>query len=185
MMTIRDHFRAARPLRLFGIGFAASAAVLAGAQHIAAQAIASHDTTAPVNFAADHMELQDKQKRVVLSGNVDITQADLRLRAARTTLAYTDQGSLKIQRIDATGGVRVTRGNETARGDAAVYDFNKRIVTMVGNVALTRGTDTLNGGRLVIDLNSGVSSVDGTASGAAASSSGGRVMGSFRVSSQN
>ena len=58
----------------------------------------------------------------------------------------------KIQRIDATGGVTVTRGNETARGDVAVYDFNRRIITMAGNVALRRGGDTLNGGRLTIDL---------------------------------
>lgn len=183
MSTITDHIRAARPLRSFVIGFAASAALIAGAQHIAAQAIASHDSKAPVNFAADHIELQDKQKRVVLSGDVDITQANLRLRAARTTLAYTDQGTLKIQRIDATGGVQVTRGNESGRGDAAVYDFDRKLITMVGNVTLRRGSDTLNGGRLVIDLNSGVSSLDGRSGGAAAtSSSGGRVSGTFQVS---
>jgi len=178
-----DQIRAARPFRSFAIGFAASAAVIAGAQHLAAQAIASHDSKAPVNYAADHMELQDKQKRVVLSGNVEITQAGLTMRAARTTVAYSDAGELRIQRIDATGGVTVTRGNESARGNAAVYDFNRKIITLVGNVALRRGTDTLNGGRLVIDLNSGVSSVDGSASGAAASSSGGRVTGSFKVNS--
>lgn len=172
---IRVRMRTARALRSFGIGFAVSVALVAGAQHLAAQAIASHNSSAPVDFSADHMELQDKQKRVVLSGNVDITQADLRLRAARTTLAYTDQGALKIQRIDATGGVLVTRGNESGRGDAAVYDFNRKIITMAGNVTLRRGNDTLNGGRLVIDLNSGVSSVDG------GSGKSGRVTGTFKV----
>ncbi|MDE2561257.1 MAG: OstA family protein [Sphingomonadales bacterium] len=185
MSPIFDQIRAARPLRTFVIGFAASAALIAGAQHIAAQAIASHDSQAPVNFAADHIELQDKQKRVVLSGDVDITQANLRLRAARTTLAYTDDGALKIQRIDATGGVLVTRGNESGRGDAAVYDFDRKIITMVGNVSLRRGNDTLYGGRLVIDLNSGMSSIDGRSSGAATGSSGGRVSGTFQVSGGN
>ena len=126
--------------------------------------------------------MQDKQKRVVLSGNVDITQAGLRLRAARTTVAYSDAGSLKIQRIDATGGVNVTRGGETARGDAAVYDFNRRIITMAGNVALRRGTDTLNGGRLVIDLNTGLSSVDGRGG---SGGGGGRVSGTFAAPKKN
>ena len=144
----------------------------------------------PPNYAADRIELQDKQNRVVLSGNVDITQAGLTLRAARTTVAYTDAGSLQIQRIDATGGVVVTRGNERASGDVAVYDFNRKIITMAGNVALRRGTDTLNGGRLVIDLTTGISNIDGRAGVSAASASagiqpgartGGRVSGSFSV----
>jgi len=184
MTTLIEAFRAGRPLRSLAIGFAASATLVAGAQHLAAQAIAGHNSNAPVNYAADRIELQDKQNRVVLSGNVDITQAELQLRAARTTVAYTDAGSLQIQRIDALGGVVVTRGNERASGDAAVYDFNRRIITMVGNVALRRGTDTLNGGRLVIDLATGISNIDGRSSGGAtgqagSNGTGGRVSGSF------
>lgn len=167
--------------------FLATGAGLVGVQHLGAQAIAGHDSNAPVNYAADRIELQDKAKRVVLSGNVDISQGGLRMRAARTTVAYTDAGSLKIQRLDATGGVTVTRGNESARGDVAVYDFNRRIITMAGGVALRRGTDTLNGGRLVMDLNSGISSIDGRAGGSSSAvggtstGRGGRVSGSFSV----
>lgn len=138
--------------------------------------VAGFNSNAPVNYAADRIELQDKAKRVILSGNVDVTQGDLRITAARTTVAYTDNGGVKIQRIDATGGVTVHRGNETARGDVAVYDFNARVITMAGNVRLVRaGGDTLNGGRLTINLASGVASVTG------GGSSGGRVTGSFSV----
>ncbi len=169
-------------------GFALGTALVALGQ-AGAQAIAGHNSNAPVNYAADRIELQDRQKRVVLSGNVDITQGGLRVRAARTTVAYSDTGSLSIQRLDATGGVTVTRGDESATGDVAIYDFNRRIITMAGGVALRRGGDTLNGGRLVIDLTSGVSSVDGRAGGSSSAlgtnststSSGGRVTGSFSV----
>ncbi len=174
-------------------GFALGAAGLGLMSRSDAQAIAGFNTNSPVNYAADRIELQDRQNRVVLSGNVDITQADLRLRAARTTVAYSDAGSLKIQRIDATGGVTVARGNETASGAVAIYDFNRRIITLAGNVALRRGADTLNGGRLTIDLNTGVSSVDGRAGGsssaagspAGSSSNGGRVTGTFSVPKRN
>ena len=159
-----------------------------GAMQIHAQAIAAHDSRAPVTYAADRIELQDRQDRVVLSGNVNITQAGLTMRAARTLVNYSDAGALEIQRIMATGGVTVTRGNESASGDIAVYDFARRIITMAGDVQLKRGSDTLNGGRLVIDLASGVSSVDGrisgssSASGEGASSGGtGRVSGTFSV----
>src|SRR5690606_38538619 len=106
------------------------AAALAGLQQLGAQSIPGHDSNAPVNYAADRIELQDKQKRVVLSGNVDISQGGLRMRAARTTVAYTDTDALRIQRMDATGGVVVIRDGETARGDVAIYDFNREIITM-------------------------------------------------------
>ena len=174
-----------RMLRSAAIGFAGTLA-LAGGVALYAQAIAGHNSDAPVNYAADRIELQDRQNRVVLSGDVRIEQAGLTLTAARTLVDYTDAGSLRIQRIMATGGVNVSRGNERARGNVAVYDFNRRIITMAGDVRLNRGSDTLNGGRLVIDLRSGVSSVDGRASGSssvtgAQSGSGGRVTGTFSV----
>ena len=143
-----------------------------------AQGIAGFNSNQPVDYAADRIELQDKQKRVVLSGDVQITQGDLRLTAQRTTVAYTDTGGLRIQRIDATGGVVVTRGSERASGAAGVYDFNRRVIILSGGVALRRGGDTLNGGRLTIDLNTGLSSVDG---GGARGAQGGRVTGRFSV----
>ena len=173
-------------LRRFAIAFFATIALLGGIV-VHAQGLGGHNTRAPVNFAADRIQLQDRSNLVVLAGNVDITQAGLNLRAARTLINYTDAGSLEIQRITATGGVTVTRGNESARGNVAIYDFNRRVITMTGNVRLQRGGDTLNGGRLTIDLQSGISSVDGQASGSSrsgpnsSSNGNGRVTGTFNV----
>ncbi|MCB2088089.1 MAG: LptA/OstA family protein [Sphingomonadaceae bacterium] len=171
----------------WGLGsFVLTCTAMAGIQ-LNAQAIAGHNSRAPVDVGADRIEAQDRQNRVVLSGNVDITQAGLRLRAARTIVDLGGGNTTEIQRITATGGVQVTRGDESASGDVAVYDFNRRIITMAGNVRLRRGSDTLNGGRLVIDLASGVSSVDGRASGSSSvtgsgnEGSGGRVTGRFSV----
>ena len=179
-MTRRPPRPLARAMaRAFAAGFAAAGiAALAFGSTAGAQAISGFNTNQPVDYAADRIELQDRQKRVVLSGDVQITQGDLRLTAGRTTVAYTDNGSLRIQRIDATGGVVVTRGTERASGAAGVYDFNRKVIILSGGVALRRGTDTLNGGRLTIDLNTGLSSVDG---GGARGAQGGRVTGRFSV----
>ncbi len=173
-------------LRGFVGGFALTAAVMLGAGHFASAATISHNSQAPVDFSADHMELQDKQKRVMLTGNVDITQGELRLTADRTLMAYTDVDKLTLQRVDATGHVIVVRPQERASGDVAVYDLNRKLITMVGHVVLHRANgDTLNGGRLVIDLNTGVSNIDGhnatSAGGPGVSNSNGRVSGTFNV----
>jgi len=169
------------PIRTGLAGFALAAAALTGWQQLSAQALGAFNTNAPVDFDADRIELQDKQNRASLVGNVVIRQGDMTLRAARTTIAYTDTGSLQIQRLDAVGGVVVTRGNESARGSAAVYDFNRRVIVMSGNVNLRRGGDSVSGGRLVIDLNTGLSSVDGRGGPAGTSGQTGRVSGTFTV----
>ena len=150
-----------------------------------AQGLANFNTNQPVSFNADRIELQDRQNRVVLSGDVVITQGDLRLTAARTTISYDDTSELTIQRLDATGGVVVTRGDERASGDSGVYDFNRSVIILTGGVAINRGGDRLDGGRLVIDLNSGLSSVDGSGARASGGTSGNRVSGTFAVPESN
>src|ERR1700712_108587 len=96
----------------------------------AAIAQSRHDSSAPIDFAADHIELQDQQNRAILSGNVRITQAEMVLTAARVTVAYTGKvtsGSPQASRIDASGGVTVTRPDQRARGQYGVYDVNRRV----------------------------------------------------------
>ena len=164
-------------------GFFATAALMAGIQ-AGAQGIAAHNSRAPVDFDAGRIELQDRENRVALSGRVTVRQAGLTVQSDRMLVNYTDSGSLDIQRITATGGVTVSRGNERASGDVAIYDLGRRIITMSGNVRLNRGADRLSGGRLVIDLRTGLSSIDGSAAarpGNATEGSSGRVTGSFTV----
>ncbi len=170
-------------------GFAL-AGVVGGVVSAGAQAIASHNTNAPVSFDAGSFTIDDRANRVVLTGNVVVNQAGLTVRSNRMLAQYDDTGSLEVTRITANGGVVVTRGGERASGDVAIYDFNQRVITMAGNVRLSRGSDALSGGRLVIDLESGLSTVDGRSSGGASPASGetgtrgsdGRVRGTFSVS---
>jgi lipopolysaccharide export system protein LptA len=176
---------------LAGAGFAlASLAILStgqGGSTAQAQALANHNSNAPVDFDAGSIEVQDRADRVVLSGGVTVTQAGLTVRAPRMTVAYTRDGGTDVNRLDATGGVTVNKGDETAKGNVAVYDLDKRLITMVGNVQLQQGANHLTGGRLVIDLTSGRATVDGR--GAARGPDGnpvtggtnGRVTGTFNV----
>ncbi|WP_296722415.1 LptA/OstA family protein [Erythrobacter sp.] len=168
---------------VWGLGGVALAAVLAGGMTVQAQSIAGHNSRAPVTYDAERIVLDDRANRVVLSGGVTVTQAGLSIRSDRMLVNFTDAGELEIQRITATGGVTINRGDERATGNNAIYDFNRRIITMAGDVRLRRGGDTLNGGRLVIDLQTGLSSVDGSASGGSApgAPANGRVTGTFTV----
>jgi lipopolysaccharide export system protein LptA len=184
-----------------GFAVTATALNLAGYTTAAvAQVLKGHDSSAPVSVAADRTELQSRVDRVVIAGNVIITQAGLTLNAGRVTIAYSDASGIDINRIDAVGGVVVRKGGETARGNVAIYDLNRSIITMAGNVELTQvGGNRLSGGRLVIDLNSGRATVDGRGNAGPAitnpdgsvmpdtgtGNTGGRVTGTFSVKKKN
>lgn len=145
----------------------------------AAQAFAGHNSAAPVDFEADRIEVLGRADRAVLSGGVVARQANLTLTADRVTVTYTNAQGIEVQRLDATGGVRVSRAGESATGQTAIYDLNQRIITLVGGVRLTRGSDVLRGGRMTIDLSSGRSVLEGSATRQAGG--GGRVSGRFTV----
>ena len=178
-----------KSLALGGASFAlTSLAILAtgGGSPAQAQALANHDSSAPVDFAANVIEVQDRADRVVISGNVRVTQAGMTLTAQRMTVAYTRAGGTDVNRLDASGGVTVTKGDEVAKGNVAIYDLNRRLITMVGNVELRQGANRLSGGRMVIDLNSGRATVDGRGAargpdGRAVEGQNGRVTGTFTV----
>ncbi|ARS28046.1 hypothetical protein KC8_12210 [Sphingomonas sp. KC8] len=142
-------------------------------------ALKGHNSNAPVDVEADRIEVQDRADRAIFSGNVNVRQGDMAMNAQRLTVAYAGgAGGTQIKRLDASGGVTVRSPSETARGSVAIYDLDRRLITMLGNVSLVQGGNTVNGGRLVIDLNSGRSTVDGKGVGGG---QGGRVTGRFTV----
>ena len=169
------------------------ALVLAGTAFPGAAGAQRHDTSAPIDFAANAIELQDKANRAVLSGGVNIRQSNMTLTADRVTVAYTGQvigGSPQVSRLDASGGVTVVRPQQRARAQYGVYDLNRRVITMLGAVSLTQGTNTVTGGRLSINLDTGRAVIDGSSVGGAAAGTAtdngvvrqsGRVTGRFTV----
>jgi lipopolysaccharide export system protein LptA len=176
----------ARPFLIASIAAIATTAVIG----TAALGQTRHDSNAPIDFAAQSIELQDKANRAILSGGVKITQASMTLTAARVTVSYTGQvidGSPSVSRFDAAGGVTVTRPDQTARAQYGVYDINKRTITMLGNVTLTQGSNRVSGGRLTMNLDTGRASIDGSGVGTtktpdgSVTQSGGRVTGRFTV----
>jgi lipopolysaccharide export system protein LptA len=159
----------------------ASAAAVAQSQQPGQpiSALKGHNSNAPIDVAADRIEVQDRADRAIFAGNVHVTQAELTLDTARLTVAYTSGGGVQIQRLDASGGVVVRSPSETARGSFGIYDLDRKLITLVGDVVLQREGSQINGQRLVIDLDSGRAVIEGGPAGVG--QSGGRVTGHFTV----
>ena len=166
----------------------ACAATLLGVRASAFQSSGGSDT---VSVDADHIEIQDKTQRALFQGKVRARQGAMQVTSDRAEVLYSssivDAGGAppEISQIRASGNVVVTRPGENASGSYAIYDLNKRTITMIGNVVLNRGVNVVRGGRLVINLNNNAASLDGGGSKLGTSKSGGRVTGVFSVPKRN
>ena len=143
-------------------------------------ALKGHNTDAPVDVAADRIEVQDRADRAIFSGNVEVRQGNLQLSTSRLTVAYANAGGIEIKRLEAAGGVLMRSPSETARSQFAIYDLDRRLVTMIGGVTLDRGQNHVQGGRLVLDLDTGRAVMEGGGA-PGTTTSGGRVTGRFSV----
>lgn len=140
------------------------------------------DPNAPVDIAADRLEMIDAKKIAVFHGDVQAQQGDFKVRTAELTAHYsgsaglgnlaggqreagntaiaerTPQPAAKLTRLKATGKVVVTSKNgQSATGDWADFDVPANTVTLGGEVLLSQGRNVVRGTRLLIDLTSGES----------------------------
>lgn len=119
----------------------------------------------PVSYSADNLEYFDSERRLVLTGDVDIVQNDARLRADRITLFFSGSsgggqggqqglGSGDIERMIAEGEVFYVRPSQSARGNRAVYEVSRDSVTFSGNVVVASEENVIRGETLVLQIGS-------------------------------
>lgn len=146
-----------------------------------------HDTNKPIAISADRF-VAEKNPTVpgtkgqitgTYSGNVVITQGDIRMRANSVRINVIDG---KPDKIYANGSVVVNSASGTASGDAGVYDVVPRLVTLTGHVVLTKGQNVMRGPQLTVNLVTGVATLGGgrtTSTFDGGTGGGGRVQGLF------
>ena len=119
------------------------------------------DNGAPVEVAADELEVDQATGRAALTGNVVIAQGDLRLSANRVDVAYAADEPRRIERIVATGNVIIVAGDDAAEGQEATYELGSSQIVLTGDVLVTQQGATLAGDRLAVNLESGSGTVTG------------------------
>ena len=110
---------------------------------------------APVELAAESLEVDQAGGRALFSGEVLVVQGGLRLAADRVEVIYaTDEatGRNRIARLEASGNVTLVTPEDAAEAATALYDLDAGRITLTGDVVLTQGGNALAGERLVIDL---------------------------------
>lgn len=155
---------------LLTIALALSAATAAFAQ-ATGDAFSGFRTNnnSPIQIEADSLEVRDAEKLAVFKGNVDVKQGETTMKAAKLNVYYdgtvTPGGagsSQGIRRIEATGKVLVTSGNNQATGDSAVFNMKSQEVVLTGDVILTQCDSIVRGKKLTVNLNTGQAQLSGS-----------------------
>ena len=113
---------------------------------------------APIAYAAQHCEAAMKEGELVCTGNVVISQGEVRLHADRVRIHAVDG---KADTVYADGHVVINSPSGTATGDTGLYRVVPRRITLTGHVVLVRERNVLRGPQLDVDLITGKAKLTG------------------------
>jgi lipopolysaccharide export system protein LptA len=170
-----------------------AALVITGAMLAAGPALAQiSGSGGPIDITADQLELIDAQHLAVWRGDVEALQGGNRLRADQVNIYFSGTGGASagapgrnwgpVQRIEANGKVFFVSPQQTARGNAAVYELGPNTITITGDVIVAQGQSVVHGDKLTIEVKSGRATMGSVAKGRNAT---GRVRGVFYPNSSN
>lgn len=115
--------------------------------------------------AEESLEYFEAEQRALARGNATVVREDRRLAAdfmeAFFVAGPDGEDDLVLERVDATGDVRVSTPKDYARGDSGVYYADQELATLEGDVKITSGDNQLNGGYAEVNLKTGVSRMMG------------------------
>jgi lipopolysaccharide export system protein LptA len=128
----------------------------------------------PVDIESDRMEIKDKEKQAVFTGNVNAKRSDVTLTCDSLVVDYSEtkqsDGTTKseVTNLDAKGHVVIVTAKQKITGEWAKMNVTTNDVVVGGNVVLVQGDTVLKGPKLTANLDTNKVEV-----------SGGRVKGSF------
>ena len=143
--------------------------------------LGNHNTSQPINIDADKVTADLNNKSVLYTGNVIVTQGDIKMHADEMKVNTVDGKA--AQNIQASGHVVVdSPASGTATSDTGVYDVPNHLITLTGRkVTLVHSKDISSGTKLTVNLVTNIATfVSDKAQGG-----NGRVQGSFTPGSGN
>ena len=130
--------------------------------------------TGPISIDSDRLEVLDKEKKAIFSGNVVAIRGDMTVRASIMTAFYDGdlaagqnqpagqpRANQGVRRIEMSGKVFFNQKDQQATGDAAVYDRTNETLTLTGDVILTQCQNVIKGPRLIVDLRTNKAQIEG------------------------
>ena len=120
----------------------------------------AQDTTLPVEVTAEAFSVNNADGTAVFTGNVVVTQGEMKLSAAEVRVQY-NADQTAIDQLIASGGVTIVNLADAAEAREAVYTIATGIIVLTGDVLLTQGPSAMAGQKLTVNLKDGTGVMEG------------------------
>jgi len=117
-----------------------------------------------LEITSETLEVDQETGVSTFSGDVVVSQGDMRLTAQSLRIEYSATGEGSRQRIDrlvADGGVTMVTESEAVEARSAIYSLANQTLEMSGDVVLVQGANILAGERFFADLRAGTGRMSG------------------------
>ncbi len=120
----------------------------------------------PIDISAERLEVVDKDRIALWTGNVEAKQGVNTLRSDRMRVFFTKTNTAtgnvgeswgEIRTLKAEGNVFFITPEEVARGEFGTYQAAEDVIILTGNVVVTRGQNVLKGDKLIVEVATGKS----------------------------
>lgn len=98
----------------------------------------------PITIKSNELTADNKGKTAVFTGKVVAKQGDISIFADKITVNYADKKG-DVEKIEASGNVRIVQQNKTGTAAQAVYDSRDGRITLTGNPKVMQGGDSISG----------------------------------------
>ena len=117
----------------------------------------------PIQIESDQLEVRDNESKAIFTGNVNVVQGDMVLKAGRMTVFYAKSGngtstagSSDIDRLEVDGKVYLRSADQVATGDRGTFDMTTEVLVLTGEkVVLTEGDNIIVGCKLTVQMKTG------------------------------
>ena len=120
----------------------------------------------PIQIEADSLEVMDRDRNAIFTGNVNVRQRDTVLKTQRLKVFYEGKAadgvsqaatasSQQIRRFEAEGRVLINQKDQTVTGERGWFDMRSQTAQLTGQVVLTQGKNVARGDKLSVDLKTG------------------------------
>ncbi len=140
-----------------------------------AQAEVTHDADQPVDISSNSLDADDKAGVFIFRGDVVAKQDNATIYSDQLEVYYTqtpeqnkeigaaDNNNRSIQKIVASGAVRIVQNERIATGERAEYIYANSAVILTGSPKVIQGDNTVSGEKITVYLNDERSVVEGGA----------------------
>ncbi len=120
----------------------------------------------PIQIEADSLDVMDRDRNAVFTGNVNVRQRDTVLKTQRLKVFYEGKAAdgvsqaaatsnQQIRRFEAEGRILINQKDQTVTGDHGWFDMRSQTAQITGQVVLTQGKNVARGDKLSVDLKTG------------------------------